>query len=550
MPAVAALHTSTAAADTAATTTSSSSSISSSINTSNNSSSSSGSSGSRSISISNVPKLIARANHECAVLENPNFLVRKIVVTAGPPRFIEAFENHLQSLVLTTFNIEEVEIRPDSSSSSSSSSEHPNDDDDNTNKIHYNEYHTNTKLKIPLNQNLISPFSDSSSCHCYSLSPIPVPKSLVPGLGTFNYRVPGRKFLVLSAASEKRALDVCVKIRSTVGKCHVDCRTNTTVSYDFLCNYDAVLVWVGGNLSFENSNGLGAHLNNYVRNGGGGVVVCPWALSTDDCGYGLRGDIVENGILGTELGECLSGTRMIWPPNKSADYYQKLYLKSVASKNNKSRLLNNNSSASPSRSDTATISRTSLDGFPANVHPASSSSVLMTSSSSSFSNCTCTSNTLSSPRGVNLLAPGRRIKLKESDDVIVDDDVTEDEDESNASFDDDDYKSDEEDDYYHDDDVVSTHPIMRDVHIIDGGPYSGHHCIKVTESPECTVECAAVWEDRTPFVITTKSVDGSRYMTAVVNLYPVSSDFSSRCWNVNTDFATLLSNALHLVAKK
>lgn len=477
-------------------------------------------------SSADVAKLIARARHECNVLENPSFLIRKLVVLAGPVKTVEAFENHLQSLVLTTFKVEEVEVRADHAHTHTHG--HGHGHHDRVSPYINSQYHTNSKLKVTLDSSHAMTTSESVPI----LSPVPIPKSLVPGPGAVNYRRPDRKFLVLSAASEKRALDVCVKIRSTVGRCNVDSCTNTAISYDLLCNYDAVLVWVGGNLSFANSTGLATYLSNYVR-AGGGVVVCPWALSTDDCGYGLRGEIVDNGMLGTQLGECLSGTRMIWPPNKTPDHYQKLYVKSIAAKTGNNSLLS--PSTTPSRPDTATIGRTSLDGFPAINH-----------GGCSLCGGIGTGQSMASKGGAAFASSNsRRIRLKESDDSVADDDVTDEE--LGASFDDDEYKS-EDDDYY--DDVVSTHPIMKDVHIIDGGPYSGHHCIAVTDSPECTVECAAMWEDRTPLAITTKSLDGSRYMTAVINLYPVSSDFSSRCWNVNTDFATLLSNALHLVAKK
>lgn len=496
---------------------------------------------------SDVGKLLSLARHECRVLENPSFLVKRLIVSAGPIKTIETFEHHLQSLVLTTFKVEEAEVFADDAQTSITSG------------IASSAFGSET----PANSNLT--VSPEGCCNTGGSGGIwnPMSLSIVPKTAAMlHYRRQDRKFLVLSAASEKRASDVCVKIRGTVGRCIVDCMVNTAVSFDTLSAYDAVLVWVGGNLSFANSTGLGAHLSNYVRSGGG-VVVCPWALSTDDCGYGLRGEIVDSGILGTHLGECLSGTQMMWPPNKSADYYQRLYRKYAAQKNNKGSYMFCYSAA-PSRSTTASVDRTSLDGNP------------LTTSNSSINN-TILSNVVVTPR-CGSSCSHKRTKLRVSDDGVVEEEEGDvmgeegdnvdnnnidvdstvtaaskrreagEEDDENISFE---AEAEEYDDYDEDEfGEESAHPIMKDVHIIDGGPYSGHHCIAVSESPEWIVERAASWEDGTPFVITTKALDGSRYMAAVVNLYPVSSDFSSRCWNVKTDFAVLLSNALHLVARK
>jgi hypothetical protein len=130
---------------------------------------------------------------------------------------------------------------------------------------------------------------------------------------TMSYRANDRKFLVLSAAEEKRAMDVCGKIRGAVGRCVVDnVKANETlVSLDDLSGYDAVLAWVGGCTSFAGGPVLGSVLSQYVA-AGGGVVVCPWALAIDEDGDGLRGEIVDRGLLGTFLGECISGTRLVW----------------------------------------------------------------------------------------------------------------------------------------------------------------------------------------------------------------------------------------------
>ena len=126
-----------------------------------------------------------------------------------------------------------------------------------------------------------------------------------------EYRRSDRKFLVLSAATEKRALDVCAKIRSAVGRCYVDNfkANETLISLEDLGRYDAVLVWVGGCTGFAGGAGFGSVLARYAAAGGGVVVVCPWSLATDDDGEGLRGEVVDSGILGTHLGECISGTR-------------------------------------------------------------------------------------------------------------------------------------------------------------------------------------------------------------------------------------------------
>ena len=128
-----------------------------------------------------------------------------------------------------------------------------------------------------------------------------------------SYRVEGRKFLILSAAYEKQSLDLCVKVRGAVGNCTV---TNypaaqKDINLAQLRDYDSVLVWIGGCNSFASGAALGDNLARYVEEGGG-VVVCPWGLSTDHSGGGLRGEIVHGGQLGVELGECKTWEHMEW----------------------------------------------------------------------------------------------------------------------------------------------------------------------------------------------------------------------------------------------
>ena len=273
-----------------------------------------------------------------------------------------------------------------------------------------------------------------------------------------EYRRSDRKFLVLSAATEKRALDVCAKIRSAVGRCYVDNfkANETLISLEDLGRYDAVLVWVGGCTGFAGGAGFGSVLARYAA-AGGGVVVCPWSLATDDDGEGLRGEVVDSGILGTHLGECISGTRLTW-------------------------------------------------GDPARAHRAPA---------------------LSEPS----CNPGE----DDVDDALLLLDGAE---------------LDGVDGSTGDSAGLPRHPLLNGVHYIDGGDYSGHHSLSVSQDSDGVVECAAMWSDGTPLAIVARTHgDVPRYNTAVVNLYPVSSDFSVRCWNTSTDFAILLANALHLVSK-
>lgn len=251
-----------------------------------------------------------------------------------------------------------------------------------------------------------------------------------------TYRANGRKFLVLSSASEKRSLDVCGKIRGAIGKCIVDNlqANESLVSLDDLSEYDSVFVWVGGCTGFAGGPALGAVLAKYVASGGG-VVAAPWALAIDEDGDGLRGDIVDQGLLGTSLGECISGSRLIWRREcQQEDSYS-----------------------------------AAAGGGDDDYDP-------------------------STPR--------------------------------------------------------QCHPLMQGVRIVDGGAYSGHHSIQPIQDRAKFVEVAAMWDDGTPLALVSKSAEeGGRYTTAVINLYPISSDFSVRCWDTSCDFAVLMANALHITAR-
>ena len=317
--------------------------------------------------------------------------------------------------------------------------------------------------------------------HSRPQSPTPMlvsPRGISSGSGgSLAYRRPERRFLVLSAATEKRALDVCAKVRGVVGRCYGDNykANETLVSLDDLAPYDAVLVWVGGCTGFAGGATFGGVLARYVA-AGGGVVVCPWSLAVDDEGEGLRGDIVESGVLGTHLGECISGTRMTWgrPP---ASWHPH----PAAHQQQQHQHQHQQGGAQGNGGDD------DLEW------------------------------------------------LCEGDDAVVVAEGCEDE---------------EDDD---DGCERSTHPVMEGVRFIDGGDYSGHHSVSIVQDSAGVVECAAMWSDGTPLVLVnrTDGTDGTaaRYHTAVVNLYPVSSDYSVRCWDTRSDFATLLANALHLVSR-
>ena len=332
-------------------------------------------------------------------------------------------------------------------------------------------------------------------------SPAPMALALSPrsgsglgssGSGSLAYRRAERRFLVLSAATEKRALDVCSKVRGAVGRCYVDnYRANETlVSAEDLAAYDAVLVWVGGCTGFAGGASFGAVLARYVA-AGGGVVVCPWSLATDDEGEGLRGDLVESGVLGTHLGECISGTRLTWgrPPTAAA-------AAAAAA-----------ASAHP-RAAGPYFARTGVY----HPHPVAHQDEQQDQQEEQHDD--------------DLEWECEGDEKEEDDDAVVDGDGYE----------------------------RSTHPVMEGVRFIDGGDYSGHHSVSIVQDSEGVVECAAMWSDGTPLVLVNRSAGdddgaGARYHTAVVNLYPVSSDYSVRCWDTRSDFATLLANALHLVSR-
>eukprot|EP00727_Mastigamoeba_balamuthi_P001479 m51a1_g11328 hypothetical protein (452) ;mRNA; f:129718-131221 len=120
-----------------------------------------------------------------------------------------------------------------------------------------------------------------------------------------------RKFAVVSAGTDARAVDVVGKIRSRIGRCVVDGYVERAglPGQRESEQYDAVLVWVGGCTGFHDSDAFSDWLSSYMATGGG-VVLCPWAL--DDEFDGLRVDVAESGWLGATLGECVSGRRLVW----------------------------------------------------------------------------------------------------------------------------------------------------------------------------------------------------------------------------------------------
>eukprot|EP00727_Mastigamoeba_balamuthi_P008010 m51a1_g383 hypothetical protein (468) ;mRNA; f:672976-674711 len=220
-----------------------------------------------------------------------------------------------------------------------------------------------------------------------------------------------RRFAVVSAAGEARALDVSGKVRSRIGRCVVDSfiERRQLPTRAEMQQYNAILVWVGGCAGFDDSPAFAEFIEAYVETGGG-LVVCPWAL--DDENDGLRGSVVESGWLGTTLGECVSGRRMLWR-------------------------------------------RAGGNG--------------------------------------------------------------------------------------------AVHPLLTGVDVIDGGAFSGHHALQPSGD---LAECVASWSDGSPLAVVRRLAPGSpRFVSAVLNLYPVSSDCCSRCWDTATDYALLMANALHFVAR-